>query len=320
MRKRSTIRIRRSAEGFTLIEMMVAVTLIVLISLSLWAVLRICISTWKRGTESMDENQRHRATLDLVQKQMSSISSLVPPLDLQTGAGQAPIFWGSSTTVQFLSLCPLNFRDNPGLTAVTYEIVPADNGEYALVEHESRYLGGDPTLEASSDGTNENTTTIFGHLNSASFEYFDPGNADVPAQWVTDWSAQDKTSLPAAISVTMTDRGTNGTIQSRKMVVPIMAEPDTAIAGFVDPFESQGRGFGVPFMGRGGQGPPGRGGGRGDNPPPGGRRGGPGDLGPQPGRGRGGRFFDGSQPFPGGRRGGDIFIDPGQGRGRGGRF
>ncbi len=323
MSNRSRARVGKRAEGFTLIEMLVSVTLIMMIAVCLWAVMRICISTWKRGTESMDENQRHRATFDLVQKQMASISNLIPTLDLQTGAGQAPVFLGSPTTVQFISLCPLRFRDNPGLTSVTYEIVPSDNGEYALVEHESRYLGGDPTLAAGYEDTSEPATTIFDHLTSASFEYFDPGNGSIPSQWVTDWSAQEKASLPIAISMTVDARDTNGVIQSRKMVVPILAEADATTTSFVDPFETQTGGFGAsPFMGRqGGQGPPpGRRGGSGDNPPPGGRRGGPGTIGPQPGRGRGGPGFGGPQPPPGGRRGGDIFNDPRQGRGRGGRF
>ncbi len=309
----------KRAEGFTLIEMLVSVTLIMLISLTLWGVLRICISTWKRGTESIDENQRHRATLDLVQKQMSSISNLIPPIDLQTGAGQAPVFSGSPTTIQFISLCPLRFRDNPGLTSVTYDIVPSDNGEYALVEHESRYLGGDPTLDAGFEDLSQPATTILEHLTSASFEYLDPGNAAIPPQWVTDWSAQEKLSLPTAISMTVNAREANGGIQIRKVVFPIMAEPDAATTGFVDPFETQGASFGAnPFMGR--QAGQGRRGGSGDNPPPGGRRGGPGEIGPQPGRGRGGPGFGGPQPPPGGRRGGDIFTDPRQGRGRGGRF
>jgi type II secretory pathway pseudopilin PulG len=311
MSNRSRARVGKRAEGFTLIEMLVSVTLIMLIAVCLWAVMRICISTWKRGTESMDENQRHRATLDLVQKQMSSISGLVPTLDLQTGAGQAPVFWGSPNTVQFISLCPLRFRDNPGLTSVTYDIVPSDNGGYALVARESRYLGGDPTLAAGIEDTSEPATTIFDHLTSASFEYFDPGNREIPPQWVTDWSAQEKMSLPTAISMTVNARDTNGVIQSRKVVVPIMAEPDTTTTGFVDPFETQAGGGGFnPFVGRqtggGPPPPPGRRGGPGDNPLPGGRRGGPG--------------FGNPQFPPGGRRGGDIFTDPRQGRGRGGRF
>ncbi len=312
-RRRRTQR-RIQAEGFTLIEIMVSVTLVMMIALALWAAMRICISAWRRGTEAMDANQRQRATLDLVEKQMSSISGLVPTLDLQTGAGQSPIFWGSSSGVQFVSLSPLHFRDNPGLTTVSYEVVPGNSGEYALVQRETRYLGGDPTLDPDFVMPDGPATTILDHLTGATFEYYDPGDADTPPQWVQDWNAQEKMNLPAAISMTISARDTAGATRTRKLVVPLMAEADNQLTGFVDPFDGRGGGMGVPFMG--GQGP-GRRGGGGQLQPPGGRRGGPGDMGPPGGR-RGPGVF-GPQP-PGGRRGGDPFNYPGQGRGRGGDF
>lgn len=268
--------------GFTLIELIVSVTLIALIALCLWGVLRISISSWKRGTESMDANQKRRATVDLVQKQMASISGMIPSLDLQTGAGQSPIFLGTDNAVQFVSLNSLRFRENPGLTVVTYEIVPQNEGEYALVERESRYLGGDPTLTVDYEAAGEPVTTIFDHLVGAGFEYFDPGNSEIPAQWVKDWNAQEKATLPSAISITLSTRGENGQIQNRQVVVPIMAEPDVAQSGFIDPFE--------------------------------GRRGGPGAIGPPGGRGRDNAGPPGVQPF-GGRRGGSDFGPPGGRRG-----
>jgi prepilin-type N-terminal cleavage/methylation domain-containing protein len=321
MRNRQGAQHFNRPEGFTLIEVLVSVTLVALIALCLWGVLRISVSSWKRGTESMDANQRYRATLDLVQKQMASVSGLVPALDLQTGAGQSPIFVGSETMVQFVSLSPLRFRDNPGLTVVTYEIVPGDAGEYALVERESRYFGGDPTLSVSFEVTNEPVTTIFDHLAGAALEYFDPGTSEVPAQWVREWNAQEKAKLPTAIGMTLSTRIANGAVQSRQLVVPIMTTADNSQTAFVDPFEGR-RGGPVTvdrFTGeRNGPGQPTGRGAPGDVGPPGNRRGGPGMGVPIPGGRRGGNDVG----PPGGRRGG-----PGTGPGgpppggrRGGRF
>jgi type II secretory pathway component PulJ len=317
MKTRRAIQNGSEAGGFTLVELLVSVTLVAMIALCLWGVLRISISSWKRGTEVMDENQRRRATLDLVQKQMASVSGLIPPIDLQTGAGQAPIFFGTSTNVQFVSLCSLRFRDNPGLTSVTYEILPGDLGEYSLVERENRYLGGDPTLETSYEGGSSPATTIVDRLAGAAFEYFDPGTNDVPAQWMSDWDAQEMTRLPAAIAVTLSTRDTAGTLRNRRIVIPIMAEPDNMQGGFLDPFEGRRGAVGTIdlFSGRGN---PGGRGGRGNNPgdrrggpgggnPPGGRRGG--DFGPPGGRGPGMGFP------PGGGRGPGMGFPPGGGRG-----
>jgi prepilin-type N-terminal cleavage/methylation domain-containing protein len=287
---------RRSA-GFTLVEMVVAVTLIALISLALWGALRISITSWKRGTETMDANQRDRATLDLMQKQMASVSALVPPMDLQLGIAQNPIFAGTESGVQFITQCSLRFRNNPGLTFVSYEIVPADQGEFALIERETRYLGGDPTQLVGFEGSNEPVTTIFTRLARAWFEYLDPGNEQIQAQWVTSWDAADMGRLPAAISLNVSAYGTDRSVQSRQMVIPLMADVDTNPQGLTDLFEGRMGGPGIAFPpgGRGGSGDMGRGrGGQGD------RRGGPGDAGR--GRGRGPGNFD--PTLPGGRRGG----------------
>jgi len=321
MRRRVNIQRNLSAKGFTLIEMLVSVTLIMLIALSVWAVLRISIASWKRGTESMDENQRRRTTLDLVQKQMASISGLIPALDLQTGAGQAPIFVGTAKSVQFLSLSQLRFRDNPGLTVASYEVVPGNEGDYALVQRETMYLGGDPTLAVGFAESGLPATTILDHLADASFEYYDPGNSDLPPQWVTDWDAQERASLPLAVSMTISTRDARGAIQSRQMIIPIMAEPDNSPPGFVDPFDGRRggpAGMMPPQGNRTGRGqPPGRRGGPGDMGPPPGGRGRPGDIGTPPGGRRGGPGM--MNPLPGGPNGRQGNPDPRQSGRRGGR-
>lgn len=240
---RNPDRVRRGpgAEGFTLVEMMVAITLVALMSLALWGVLRISITSWKRGTEAIDANQRHRTLLDLVQKQMASIYPLVPPLDLQMGTGITPVFSGSASSMQFISLCALRFRDNPGLTMVSYEVVPDNDGGHSLVERETRYLGGDPSLQVDYPAAETPDTVIFDRLISLEFEYYDPGTPDVPPQWVREWSAADLGRLPTWISMTMVSRDAGGTQQARRIVMPIPAQLDSTQVNFMDPFSDPRR-------------------------------------------------------------------------------
>ena len=58
--------------GFTLIEMLVSVTLVALIAVGLWSVFGISVRSWSRGTEFIDKTQRHRSILDKVRKQIAS--------------------------------------------------------------------------------------------------------------------------------------------------------------------------------------------------------------------------------------------------------
>jgi general secretion pathway protein J len=241
MRYPGRVKRRPDAEGFTLVEMMVAVTLVALMALALWGVLRISITSWKRGTDFIDANQRYRATLDLVQKQMASIYPLVPPLDLQMGTGVTPIFSGSASSMQFISLCALRFRDNPGLSLVSYEAVAGSDGDFSLVARETRYLGGDPSLQADYEQAEVPAMTIFDRLDSLEFEYYDPGTPDLPPQWVKEWSAKDLGRLPTWISMTLISRDAGGTQQARRMVIPIPAQVDNPQASFMDPFNDPRR-------------------------------------------------------------------------------
>jgi hypothetical protein len=176
-----------------------------------------------------------------VQKQMASIYPLVPPMDLQMNTGITPIFSGSASSMQFISLCALRFRDNPGLTMVSYQVVAGSDDDFSLVARETRYLGGDPSLQADYEQVEVPATTIFDRLDSLEFEYYDPGTSDLPPQWVKEWSAQDLGRLPTWISMTLISRDAGGTKQARRIVTPIQAQIDNPQVNFMDPFNDPRR-------------------------------------------------------------------------------
>ncbi len=233
--------------GFTLLEVLVSVTLVAVMAVGLWAVFRISIRSWARGTESMDANQRHRSIMSLVRKQLASTYGLmVPPpqpvgatasaVVAQPGVG-ALLFSGASDSLQFISLNSLRFQESPGLTLVSYEVSQDSNGTFSLVEKEARYLGQMP--EEGSEFNNSKAIPIFENLSSCLFEYFDPGDVMNPSQWVRDWDGQKLNRLPLAVSMTMISRDTSGNTLNRHMVVPIKAEPNAGF-GFLNPFGARG--------------------------------------------------------------------------------
>jgi prepilin-type N-terminal cleavage/methylation domain-containing protein len=233
-------------EGFTLLEMLVSVTLIAVMAVGLWAVFRISIRSWSRGIEFMDANQRHRSILNLVRKQLASTYGLMAPVTPQVGTGPVQtiilpgslIFSGTAESLQFISLNSLQFQESPGLTLVSYEITQNPGGDYALVEKEARYLGEVP--EDAGSLNNSKAIPIFENLSNCLFEYFDPGDAVNPSQWVREWDGQKLNRLPAAVSMTMTSRDTRGNTADRHMVVPIKAEPWNSSLGIINPFGVRG--------------------------------------------------------------------------------
>ena len=227
------------SSGFTLLELIIALTLVALMAVGLWGAFRISVRSWTRGTEFIDTNQRTRTILDLVKKQLASTYGLFAPSDSRPGSVLAPVFAGAETSMQFLSLNSLRFQDNPGLTMVSYDLANDRAGRFSLVEREARYLGLDPGRETSLDIRDEQVTTIFQDLESFSFEYFDPGVQDQPARWVREWNSRELLRLPGAVSLTMVARDSRGGLLSRHLVVPILAKPYDSRSTFVNPFENR---------------------------------------------------------------------------------
>jgi prepilin-type N-terminal cleavage/methylation domain-containing protein len=231
----------RKDRGFTLIETVIAVTLVAMMAVGLWSAFRVSLASWKRGTDSVDANQRHRSVVDLVKKQIASIYAVIAPIDLQTGGAVYPVFAGMDSSVQFVSLNSLRFYEHPGLTMVSYDVEQDRAGAYSLVEREAQYVGLEPGRESFFDREVAQPFVVFENLTSFTFEYFDPGDSDRPARWVTEWDAKEMTELPAAISMTMISQDAKGETISRHLVVPIMSQPYDPRLNFVNPFESRPR-------------------------------------------------------------------------------
>ncbi len=242
--KRGTSPMRESAGGFTLLETAIAVTLMAMMAVGLWSVFRVSLASWRRGTESIDANQRHRSIVDLMKRQMSSIYGVFILADPRTGTPGYPVFSGTETGVQFVSLNSLRFYEHPGLTFVAYELERDRSGAYRLVQREARYLGLDPAVVNPLEGEGVEPLPVFENLTSFAFEYYDPGAADRPARWVSQWNPREMQQLPAAISLSMVSQAPGGETILRHLVVPIMARPDNQLnVPFQNPFEQRPRRF-----------------------------------------------------------------------------
>jgi len=231
------------SRGFTLLEMIIALTLVAMMAVSLWGVFRISVRSWQNGTRSIDSNQRYRTVLDLVKKQLASVYGLTIQVDLQEGGIPYPLFAGTETSLQCVSLNSLRFQQNPGLVMVSYDVVRDRRGNYSLVEREERFWGLDPGRESFFVGQDQQSTVIFENLVSCMFEYFDPGSAERPPQWLRDWNARELGSLPAAVSLAMVALDARGERYTRHLVIPIPAKPSDPQLNFENPFENRPRRF-----------------------------------------------------------------------------
>jgi len=318
-----------SEKGFTLLETIIAVTLVALMGVGVVSVFRTGTRSWTRGTGLIDSSQRQRVIQDLVRKQMASAFPLAAPVDENVSGVNYPLFKGTENSLQFISLNSLSFQESPGLTLVQYEVSEnPENGAYTLIESEQPYVG--QSLDSEEDIDLFNTLALFDNLSSCSFQYRSPDDLNISdpnittqieaGQWVNEWDAQELGQLPVAVAMTMELMDANGDTRRHNVVVPVYATEKyeatssrSSSRSGISRLSGRGRGGG---RGGGRTGEPGvddgRGrGGRGDMS-------GRGDMPPGMGPGRGGRgMFPGMGPGRGGR---GMFPGMGPGMGPGSQF
>lgn len=233
----------RSEGGFTLLEMIIAVTLVAMMAVGLWGVFSVSVRAWTRGAHSIDANQRHRSVLDMVRKQMASAYALSGEYEDEAGISSQLIFNGLQDSLLFISLNSLQFLESPGLTLVRYEVSRDSQGNYVLVEKEARYVGQKPDEESSVNP--DRAVAIFENLSSCTFEYLDPGSETDPPKWVREWDGQALRRMPAAVSMTLVSRDPSGETLSRHLVIPLQAKTNETRATFLEPFRRRGRMLGI---------------------------------------------------------------------------
>jgi hypothetical protein len=141
-----------------------------------------------------------------------------------------PLFKGTETAMEFVSLNSLRFQDSPGLTLVQYELSPEDDGSgYKLVEREKPYVG--QSSDSAEDTGVFNTVSIFDNIADCYFEYKNPAPEDNEETWVREWDAEQERQLPSAIAMTFALPDANGEMRGQQIIVPIQANEEYVQSG-----------------------------------------------------------------------------------------
>ena len=174
--------------GFTLVELLIAITLFALLSVLLFGSLRFGIRATDQGTLRMDRVAEVAAATNFLRNQLSDAQPLT-----KTDADGAPsvAFDGKRNRLEFVGLPPAYLA--PGGWH-TLELVTEPSGRFRQLAVRLRLVSaGDASLAPSES----RGSVLVGHVKSVAFSYFGkPGNEET-AQWHDEW--QDAAYLPALV-------------------------------------------------------------------------------------------------------------------------
>jgi general secretion pathway protein J len=187
------------SRGFTLLELVIALTIVTVIVVIIFGALRIGIRAWEKGEQDVDIRQRQRIVLDLIKRQLASTCvSEVRARDQQI----APIK-GDSKSIEFVSEMSLTSGSKSGMVFVKYNIKREKEGHKEhLIFYERNVAVLDKKMGAGSPEEGDYSELMSG-MKSMVFEYLKVRPDEAASTWQKNWDPEVDKGVPRAVRVTL---------------------------------------------------------------------------------------------------------------------
>ncbi|MBI2816746.1 MAG: prepilin-type N-terminal cleavage/methylation domain-containing protein [Acidobacteria bacterium] len=200
--------------GFTLLELLVSMTIVSLLATTVLFGWRVAVSAWEKASSHLQKSRTVLATNHLLQEQMAS---MVPYRGIAS-TGFHLFFQGEPLTARFLSRYSLTGRANSGLYRIEYQVVEAEDGTKQLLMNEvpvtsREELGAliqqadpasfSPQLRFAPFERGPRTVVLLAGVKDCRFEYYKAASALEAGTWVPEWLGT-MNELPRAMAIRIT--------------------------------------------------------------------------------------------------------------------
>jgi general secretion pathway protein J len=208
--------------GFTLIEVIVALTILGFIILMVSGTFRLGLSAWEKGDSIKEDYQKIRMISQLVSRQ---IKSAVPyKMKTEKAEGDYLAFEGKPHSLRFVSALAMKAKRPEGFVYVVYQFKDEGDKKGRLVLYEQRALNRNFFED---DLKEDSALTLFEGVSQVRFEYYREGDQEKnqKEEWVEEWNAKEEKELPKALRMTATYWNERGKEESSPITVlaPIAA-------------------------------------------------------------------------------------------------
>jgi general secretion pathway protein J len=181
---------RRGEAGFTLVELLVAMTLLGLLTILVLGGVKIAIRTWAKTHDDIAEATDLWAVENLLRR---TIADTDPVFATLHGDDRIIDFEGESTALSLLA--PLPQAIAPGVMARMRFFLLPDGQSQALI------MAWRANLPAAASGEmlREDKVKLLDRVRAMQLDYFGPGEAGGPAVWQSSWTG--RTRLPNLIRI-----------------------------------------------------------------------------------------------------------------------
>ena len=181
------------ADGFTLVEVLIALTLSSVLAVLLFSGLHTYVLAANTGYKHLDNLQASARTTAFLRSQLREMV----PLTLSGQRRQRQVlFSGNTQRLAYIGNIP-SHRSPGGLHHNTLTIDDNGIGAQVTFAYQRLLVAEDFTYEAFIAHAPANKRVLFEDLDDASLEYYGAATDDAPAAWSSQWQRVDK--LPSLV-------------------------------------------------------------------------------------------------------------------------
>lgn len=170
-------------KGFTLLELLISITMIGLIALIVTGAVRLGSRSVNGGEKRIESIERLKNSIEIIESQiMSEI-----PLSYDDDGNKKYYFQGDKGTVQFATTYSI-WGNQKGYVLASLRVETDSNGKKLLKAKESPLIGG-----------NGGEAVLFEGLDDIYLEYFYKDPTEEEGRWVSEW--KEEQDMPEKIRI-----------------------------------------------------------------------------------------------------------------------
>lgn len=180
----------KSAQGFTLMEVLIAMTLFSMMIVLLFGSLKMSSESWERGENKINEVNQAAAVYNFFQRYLQTA---MPLWDFTSKEEQTFSFQGQKDTVQFVSVRPASVI-GPREQIYTVSLEKVGRDEHVIKVSMAPFF---PNAEGEEWQADEEI--LLRRVSHLSFEYFGSDEGEDNPRWQDDWLT--RTQLPQLVKI-----------------------------------------------------------------------------------------------------------------------
>ena len=187
----------RAESGFTLMELLISITIMGVILTIIMGGLRIGIRAWETGSRDVESRQRLQIVLSLVKNQLGAAC----PENIRKPEMDPYLFRGDDYSMEWISRVSIVPGNAHGKVYVTYRIDADDNGGRSLTVAEQSLVRMGP------DGQRfvvdeADFYELIRDAHRIGFEYLG-ASEDGVREWLNIWDPEAQSGWPTAVRITL---------------------------------------------------------------------------------------------------------------------